>query len=393
MPSTGIFFALNIDRTTDSISSSCHQCQSVRSLPVHPHPQSSTEPPTVVGASYAADVMCRYCQHISVLRETVSSHTSTKLIDRERHDQLCNAILTMCAELRLLGDIPVTIRVDPAPGFVTLVNDPTLKRHGIHLQVGQTKNCNKNLVAERAIEELGLECLRVSPEGDPISEVTLALATGNMNRRIRRDGFSAREVWTQRDQLTGEQLPMLDRQLIFNQNVSRKENHAPSTRAKSRGHSTTTATVRFCIGDLVFLKGDRDKCKARDKYMVTQISRDYGWCQLRKFTSSQLRSKTYDVRVCNCYLVAPTIVGQAQYCPVGGQESTSGSESDSEPTSPHHLSQVTPGSIVPIQGTISQQEISRDTKGHALSESIMLPTSPEAIVRPPDTHTHWHFVC
>ena len=165
----------------------------------------------------------------------------------------------------------------------------------------------------------------MSPEGDPISEVTLALATGNMNRRIRRDGFSAREIWT-RDQLTSEQLPMADnRQLIFNQNMSRKENHAPSTRVKSRGHSTTTVTPCFCIGDLVFLKGDRDKCKARDKYMVTQISRDYGWCQLRKFTSSQLRSKTYDVRVCNCYLVAPTIVGQAQYGPGGGQESTSGS--------------------------------------------------------------------
>jgi len=86
-------------------------------------------------------------------------------------------------------------------------------------------------------------------------------------------------------------------------------------------------------------------------------------------------------------LFVPTIVGQAQYGPVRCQESTSGSESDSEPTSPHHLSQVTPGSIVPSQGTISQQEVSRDTTGHALSESIMLPTPPEAIVRPPDTHT------
>jgi len=84
------------------------------------------------------------------------------------------------------------------------------------------------------------------------------------------------------------------------------------------GRNRVAIPPRFCIGDLIFLKGDRDKCKARDKYiyMVTQISRDDGWCQLRKFTSSQLRSKTYDVRVCDCYLVAPTIVGQAQYGPV-----------------------------------------------------------------------------
>ena len=137
----------------------------------------------------------------------------------------------------------------------------------------------------------------------PISEVTLALATGNMNQRIRRDGFCAREVWTQRDKLTGKQLPMSDRQLIFKQNMSRKENHTPSTQAKSRGHFTTTATPRFCISDLVFLKGDKDKCKACDKYMVTQISRDDGWCQLRKFTSSQLRSKTETLKYATAILL------------------------------------------------------------------------------------------
>ena len=70
------------------------------------------------------------------------------------------------------------------------------------------KNPNKNPVAERAIEELGLELLNLSPEGGPVSDVTLALATANTNSRIRRDGLSVREVWTQRDQLTGEQLPI-----------------------------------------------------------------------------------------------------------------------------------------------------------------------------------------
>ena len=121
-------------------------------------------------------------------------------------------------------------------GFVASVNDSTLKRHGIHLQVSQTKNWNKNPVAERAIEELGLECFRLSQEGAPVSTVILALAAANMNQHICRDDLSAGEVWTQRDQLTGEQVPIPDRQLIFNQKMSRNENHAPRTHGKSRGH-------------------------------------------------------------------------------------------------------------------------------------------------------------
>ena len=44
------------------------------------------------------------------------------------------------------------IRVyDPGPGFVALVNDPLLHKHGIWLNVGHVKNVNKNPVAEYAI--------------------------------------------------------------------------------------------------------------------------------------------------------------------------------------------------------------------------------------------------
>ena len=66
------------------------------------------------------------------------------------------------------------------------------------MEIGRFKNPNKNPVAERAIEELGLELLNLSPEGGPVSDVTLALATANTNFRIQRDGLSAWEVWNQR---------------------------------------------------------------------------------------------------------------------------------------------------------------------------------------------------
>ena len=100
----------------------------------------------------------------------------------------------------MLGDNPITVRVDPAPGFVALVNNSNLARQ----EIGHVKNVKKP-VAEHAIKELGIELLQLSPGGGLVSTVTLALATANLNSRIRRDDLSARDVWTQRDQITAEQ--------------------------------------------------------------------------------------------------------------------------------------------------------------------------------------------
>ena len=227
------FFALDVEKAIDSVSSACHTCQSLKAIPNHLQPQSSTDPPPATGVSFAADVCQHYCQLILVLRETVSSYTLTSIVQSEKRDDLRNALLVLCYQLRSLHHGGVTIRVDPAPGFCVLVNDKSLLSHGITLEVGRVKNPYKNPVAERAVEELGMELLHLSPEGGPTSAVSLALATANMNSRIRRDGLSAHEVWTQRDQLTGEQLPIVDRQLILSQDFSRKLNHLPSAKVQS----------------------------------------------------------------------------------------------------------------------------------------------------------------
>ena len=71
----------------------------------------------------------------------------------------------------------MTVCVDPAPGFCALASDPMRLSHGITLEIGRVKNPNKNPVTECAAEELGLELLNLSPEGGPVSDVTLALAT------------------------------------------------------------------------------------------------------------------------------------------------------------------------------------------------------------------------
>ena len=91
------------------------------------------------------------------------------------------------------------------------------------------------------------------------------------------------------DQLTGEQLPIVDRQLVISQNFSRQQSHTPSAKSKAR-RRTNLPTAAVSVGDLVFLKGDRDKLKAREKYLVVNIHEDLS-CELRKFTTSQFRSK------------------------------------------------------------------------------------------------------
>jgi hypothetical protein len=55
-------------------------------------------------------------------------------------------------------------------------------------------------VAEKVIAELEEEILRQAPNGGPISTVTLAIATSRLNSRLWREGLSASELWTERDQ-------------------------------------------------------------------------------------------------------------------------------------------------------------------------------------------------
>ena len=191
------FFALDVDKAIDywllTVSSACHTCQSLKAIPSHLQPQLSTDPPPAIGVSFAADVCRRYCQLILALRETIS-YTLTSIVQSEKRDDLRNALLVLCSQLRSLHHGGVTICVDPAPGFCALVNDKSLLSHGIPLEVGRDKNPNKNTVAERAVEELGMELLHLPPKGGPTSAVSLALVTANMNSCIQRDGLSAHEV-------------------------------------------------------------------------------------------------------------------------------------------------------------------------------------------------------
>ena len=169
------FFALDVDKAIDLVFSSCHTCESVKSIPKHFQLQLGEEAPRSIGVSFAADVARRHRQLILVLRKTVYSYTLTTLIKSEKHEDLRNALISLCSQLRSLHD-------GGAPGFCALATDPILLSHDITLEIGRVKNPNKSPVAERAIGELGVELLNLFPEGGPVSDVTLAPATANTNK-------------------------------------------------------------------------------------------------------------------------------------------------------------------------------------------------------------------
>ena len=294
------FYALDLDSAIETVTDTCHTCKSLLKLPQTLIDQFRTHLPDAIGVTFAADVTKRNRQLIFVIRETVSSYTSTCDVESECHDALRDYIVRLCVEFRPLDGPPAVIHVDPGPGFIALVGDPALQRLGICLEVGRIKNPNKNHVAKKAVLEVEDKLLRQEPCGGPVSLLSLAIATAQLNSRIRGRGLSAREIWFQRDQFSNEQLPISDRAILSEQHHSRLQNHEHSQISKApRGKDAPVPTIQ--VGDLVYIVSDRSKSQARARYLVTSI--DNNWCYIRKFSGSQLRASSYKVKLSKCYLV------------------------------------------------------------------------------------------
>ena len=100
--------------------------------------------------------------------------------------------------------------------------------------------------------------------------------------------------------ITGKQLCLSDKILIDNQHKSRLKNHPHSTKAKARvqkyHHSADIA-----VGSLVYIINDGDKTQSREKYIVTSINDE--WCQIRKLSHNQFRTKVYDMKLSEVFPV------------------------------------------------------------------------------------------
>ena len=147
--------------------------------------QSTSEPPSTVGVSFAADVMIRERQLVLILRESVTSYATVQLIDSKKSDCLRNSLMMLCLELRPVDGPCAIIRTDPSPGFKALEKDPTLKQCRIQLELGRPKNCNKNPVAEKAVQEVENEIRRVYARQSLLTPVQLSTVIARLNSRIR----------------------------------------------------------------------------------------------------------------------------------------------------------------------------------------------------------------
>ena len=292
------FFSLDMEKDLQLISSNCHTCSSLARLSNQTHPASSSSPPERMGTSFAADVVKLNRQLVLLLRESVSSsYTSACLVDSEQGQSLRVGLIQLCVPLRPLDGPPAVIRVDPAPGFNTLRKDALLTSHRLRLDIGEAKNKNKNPIAEKAVQEFEDELLRQGQEGTALTASRLAVVMAALNARVRNQGLSSREVWTQRDQFNHDQLPLSDQQYIDQQYKNRLRNHRfePS----SLGHVN-----KFIEGDLVYLYSDKDKSHSRPRYLVSSV--DNEWCFLRKFVGKQLRQNAYKVHRDDCFKLNPT---------------------------------------------------------------------------------------
>ena len=303
------FYALDMTKAIDRVRDTCHTCASLRNLPQPLLNQTTNDPPAVVGISFAADVLRRSKQFILVLRDTAISFTSACIIPDEKTATLRDNLSTLFVALHSPDGPPATIRVDPAPGFRALKNDPALLTLGITLEIGRAKNINKNPVAEKAVAEVEEELRRQAPNGEPITQLGLSIAISRLNSRLRRQRLSAYELWTHRDQYSNTQLPIDDTNTIRTQHQQRLKNHPCSERSKCPKETRVHTSIhKIAVGDLVYLRTKRDKTKVRNRYLVVSIDRP--WCFIKKFTNTQIRAVSYKVRLDECYRV-PSEVNQA----------------------------------------------------------------------------------
>ena len=133
-----------------------------------------------------------------------------------------------------------------------------------------------------------------------MSPLSLTLAIVRLNSRNSNHGLSAREMWTQRDQFSNNQIPLTDQSLIQRQHELRKSNHCYSEISKAPSGALPESS-HLEVGDLVYLYNDQNKTCPRDRYLV--VSTDNYWCNIRKFVGSQLRNPSYRVKRSDCYKV------------------------------------------------------------------------------------------
>ena len=152
------------------------------------------------------------------------------------------------------------------------------------------------------------------------------------------DKLTSREMWTQRDQFSNHQLPLADDHLIALQHEQHLSNYPDSECSKGPLRNRHPSPL-IDVGDLVYLHSDRNKSRARDRYLVVAI--DPPFCDIKKFIGSQLRSSSYRPKLTECFKV-PSDLADPLYAPwqCRGQDSDDEDDPDNHTSPPPSLPDI-----------------------------------------------------
>ena len=309
------FFALDSEVAIARVSDSCHTCKSLEQVPSMFREQSTSAPPDRIGSWFSADVIKREGQLIMLIRENVTSYSDALFISSESAQSLREGLIRSVSRFCPLVGTPLCIKVDGASGFQSLKGDQLLRSRNISLEIGEPKYTNHNPIVDKGISEFHAEICKLKPEGGTLSEIELSLALANLNSRVRGTGYSAMELWTSRDMITGGGLTLNYEHLIKSKIENRKSHHFKSAKYKGRG-KIIEKDVSARVGELVYLIQDRDKTRGRKLYMIVEVGGN-NVCWVQKFVNNQLRVKKYKVRTCD--LIKYPGVGGPPELPVEGK--------------------------------------------------------------------------
>ena len=255
------FTAFNIRGTCTAITEDCPLCCAVMKFPKQLDNFTPSPSPEHPGTHMNADVLKRAGQLILVNTDRFSNFTTTTFVPSEKKEDLATGLLHVITPMR--HHTRINVRTDRARALdsLSVTPDRQLLDNGIEIELGEHGNRNSNAAVDKVIQDLEKELIRLDPTGGKISPGTLALATTNLNSRVRQHGLSASQVHFARDEHTGENLSLSDPKL----------REVRETRKETSSRHKPPPPVSVHPGQLVYLKAEGNKHKVRDPLLVTGV--------------------------------------------------------------------------------------------------------------------------
>ena len=255
------FIAFRVQSLCETISSECSFCNALARFPKELNDFNPSPGPLHPGTHMNIDIMQRAGQSIVVNCDRFSNFVTACFAHSQTRAEMIQCILTTVTPVR--HGSKVQVRTDRAKAFSSLANspDPQLEENGITMVLGDDANPNKNAAVDKMMQELEGEIRRLSPDGNKLSAGTLSQAVTNLNNRTRGHGFTASQVHFSRDSEAGTNL-RIDDQKLWEVREERKE--------KLRKAPSPPPAVPV-PGQMVFIKGDGNKHRAREPFLVTRV--------------------------------------------------------------------------------------------------------------------------